>query len=87
MKLPEVTLPVGFRNDEVKRLRNFLYLVNLIELHLRWNEIGAEGARALAQSPHLKCIATLFLWDNEISDEGRNALENSPWLVGGKIVF
>lgn len=41
---------------------------------------GPEGAKQLAQSPHLSGISTLHLWGNAIGDEGITALANSPHL-------
>jgi uncharacterized protein (TIGR02996 family) len=50
-------------------------------LHLSHNGIGAEGAVALAGSPHLANLITLLLLYNQIGDEGAVALASSPHLA------
>ncbi len=50
----------------------------LFSLILGSNEIGDEGARALAQSPHLTSLSQLHLNYNGIGDEGARALAQSP---------
>lgn len=50
-------------------------------LHLAFNGIGEEGARALAQSPHLASLTEFYLYINEIGDEGARALAQSEHLA------
>ena len=50
-------------------------------LGLADNDIGAEGARALAASPHLARLTYLNLGNNDIRDEGVRALTASPHLA------
>ena len=45
-----------------------------------WIKIGDEGAKALANSPHLQNLTSLDLSDNDIGVEGAIALTNSPHL-------
>ena len=53
----------------------------LFSLYLGSNEIGDEGARALAQSEHLASLTLLDLGNNEIRDEGARALAQSEHLA------
>ena len=52
----------------------------LFSLYLGSNEIGDEGARALAQSEHLASLTQLYLGYNGIGEEGARALAQSPHL-------
>ena len=53
----------------------------LFSLYLRGNRIGDEGARALAQSPHLASLTHLDQSFNGIGDEGAMALAQSEHLA------
>jgi uncharacterized protein (TIGR02996 family) len=44
--------------------------------------LTAEGARALAASPHLGRLKELWLYRNDIGDAGVEALAAAPWLLG-----
>jgi uncharacterized protein (TIGR02996 family) len=44
--------------------------------------LTAGGARALAASPHLGQLRTLYLYRNDIGDAGLEALVVAPWLDG-----
>ena len=57
----------------------------LFSLYLWGNRIGEEGARALAQSPHLASLTQLYLRLNQIGEEGRRALSESVHLSGVEI--
>ena len=57
----------------------------LFSLYLWNNKIGDEGARALAQSPHLASLTLLNLEDNDIGEEGKRALSESVHLSGVEI--
>ena len=70
----------------LKSLESFEHAATLLpgclfSLYLGSNEIGDEGARALAQSEHLASLTHLHLWGNEIGDEGAIALAQSPHLA------
>ena len=52
----------------------------LTVLYLYNNNIGAEGARALAQSEHLPALTVLHLGGNHIGAEGKALLAQSPTL-------
>jgi uncharacterized protein (TIGR02996 family) len=44
--------------------------------------LGNENdVAALAESPHLANLATLYLWNNAIGDDGARALAESPYLA------
>jgi uncharacterized protein (TIGR02996 family) len=47
-------------------------------LILEENRIGDRGARALAESPVVAALDTLWLGNNQITDEGASALTTSP---------
>ena len=49
------------------------------------NEIGPDGAAALAGSPHLAGLQSLHLGRNRIGEAGAGALASSPYL--GNLVF
>jgi uncharacterized protein (TIGR02996 family) len=49
-------------------------------LDLREQHIGPEGARALAESPHVSQVTWLDLSDNPVEDAGARALAASPYL-------
>src|SRR5262249_14828710 len=51
---------------------------------LTWLAVNAdaEGARALAESPHVAGLRDLVLQYGTVGDEGAAALPNSPHLVG-----
>ena len=75
---------------EVESLEGFEYAATLLpggllSLDLSFNDIGEEGARALAQSEHLASLTQLYLYDNEIGEEGKRALRESVHLSGVKI--
>ena len=52
----------------------------LTALNLRYKRIGAEGARALASSEHLRALTSLDLGYNDLGDEGARALASSENL-------
>lgn len=54
----------------------------LIELDLRGNDIGADGARALGHSDSLSKLRHLRLDGNRIGSDGAAALAASPQLTG-----
>jgi uncharacterized protein (TIGR02996 family) len=56
--------------------------VRLSQLSLDYTRLGDEGAKTLAQSPHLKGLSTLDLRRNNIGLEGALALARSPYLCG-----
>jgi uncharacterized protein (TIGR02996 family) len=53
-------------------------LEQLLSLHLQQNDIGHIGARALAESRHLRQLTLLDLRSNELGPEGARALAGSP---------
>ena len=53
---------------------------NLTLLDLYECEITDEGARAIAESKHLKNLKSLVLIHNDISDEVQELIKNSPNL-------
>ncbi|MDD9335438.1 MAG: AAA family ATPase, partial [Rickettsiaceae bacterium] len=55
-------------------------LKNLTTLNLGWNDIGHQGAEALAKSENLKNLTTLHLARNLIGNEGAEALAKSENL-------
>jgi hypothetical protein len=55
-------------------------------LNLRRNNIGAEGALVLSQSPYLSNLQTLNLSGNYIRAEGALALSQSPYLSNLQIL-
>jgi uncharacterized protein (TIGR02996 family) len=56
------------------------YLGGLVQLDLRYNALGPEGAVELAGCPHLARLRHLELTNNHIGDEGAAALAASPHL-------
>ena len=60
--------------EHLPELLQRTHLANLTSLNLVRNEIGHEGAVALASSPHLANLTSLDLFANEIGDEGTEAL-------------
>jgi Ran GTPase-activating protein (RanGAP) involved in mRNA processing and transport len=74
----------GELGDEgVAVLSACVHLHNLEHLDLRDNSLGPGAMRALAQSPHLKHIRSLYLGDghgtpNEVGPEGARWLATSP---------
>lgn len=53
---------------------------NLTELDLRYNEIGAEGARALIDAPFTPSLKRLYLYREDVGDEGAALLAQAPRL-------
>jgi uncharacterized protein (TIGR02996 family) len=53
---------------------------NLTELDLRYNEIGAEGARALLAAPFIGSLTRLSLHRDDVGDDGAAALARAPQL-------
>lgn len=79
----------GLSSRGVERLAQCPSLHNLRELYLcnragietgRLNEIGDEGAIAIATSPHLSHLETLDLWHTSVGDQGFEAIATSPSL-------
>jgi len=56
-------------------------MTELRDLDLRSNAIGAPGAIALAESPHMHRLKSLNLSKNAIGDDGARALADSPHLA------
>jgi hypothetical protein len=56
-------------------------------LELRRNEIGDEGARALASSANLPALTSLNLLENNVSEESRSALPASMGLRGCQLLL
>lgn len=54
--------------------------IRLVELDLRHNELGNEGARVLAHSRHMAGVKVLRLVGCGIEDDGARALAESPHL-------
>ena len=52
----------------------------MTELDLSYNELGDDGARVVANCPHLAGLTVLRLSNCGIGDEGGRALANSPHL-------
>lgn len=48
-------------------------------LDLGGNDIGVEGARALAESALATRLTSLLLWDNTLGDEGVTAIASRRW--------
>jgi hypothetical protein len=74
----------------VERLAQCPSLHNLRELYLcnrvgietgRLNEIGDEGAIALAASPNLSQLETLDLWHTSVGNQGLEAIATSLYLA------
>lgn len=61
----------------VGALRHF---ERLTELDLRYNHIGADGARALAEAPFAASLTRLLLHREDVSDEGVRTLAHAPQL-------
>ena len=55
-------------------------VITLETLNLDGNQIGDQGALAIAQSPHLSNLKKLDLYNNQISPEGLKALLQSEHL-------
>ena len=51
------------------------------DLELDGKKIGEQGARSLAQSPHLASLSSLTLWRTKIGERGASALARSPHLT------
>lgn len=60
--------------------------LKLRRLLLYKNEIGAEGAKALAESPSLAGLRELDLGNNKIGKEGAAAIAASPHLQGLEVL-
>lgn len=59
---------------------------SLEQLCLNWNQLGPEGAKALAQAEHLMGLQGLDLRRNSIGDEGAQALMRAPWFGALKVL-
>jgi uncharacterized protein (TIGR02996 family) len=44
--------------------------------------LDAAGMKALANSPHLGRLTSLYLYRNDLGDDGVRALADAPWLAG-----
>jgi hypothetical protein len=80
----------GLSHLGVERLAQCPSLHNLRELYLcnrvgietgRLNEIGDEGAIALATSVHLSHLEMLDLWNTSVGNQGLEAIVSSPYLA------
>jgi uncharacterized protein (TIGR02996 family) len=70
----------GLRPPDVQALVNSPYLVRLTKLSLGNNfNLGAAGARTLAQWPNLTRLTTLVLNDTVLGLRGLEALAGSPY--------
>lgn len=82
-ELEEQVLPyLDVHLSECRQIESLYPLKNLIvaqSLYLYDKNIGDEGVRVLASSPHLRRLRGLYLSWNAISDEGAIALANSPY--------
>lgn len=61
----------------VKVLASHEVLKNVVKLDLRYNEITAQGAQYLVESPHAGKLQSLELRHNDLSDGGAEAIANS----------
>ncbi|MFG1997861.1 TIGR02996 domain-containing protein [Spirillospora sp. NPDC048911] len=52
----------------------------LTELDLRYNEIGAEGVRALLDAPFIGSLKRLLLYRADVGDDGAKMLAHAPQL-------
>jgi len=52
----------------------------LEELDLRYNQIGAEGAQALAEAPFAGSLRRLLLYRSDVCDDGVSLLASAPRL-------
>lgn len=52
----------------------------LVELDLRYNRIGAEGAKALVEAPFIGSLNRLLLYRHDVTDEGVDVLAAAPQL-------
>ena len=76
------TKKAAFAKKRAKRARvgdetvvsNPAALSSLTSLDISDNELGVQGALALARSPHLKALRELDLGGNDIGDEGARAI-------------
>jgi uncharacterized protein (TIGR02996 family) len=61
--------------------------VRVLELCDYWRTpLGAEGAKALASSPHLRRLEALDVYRNNVADAGLQALARAPWLAGLRLL-
>ncbi|MEU8117936.1 hypothetical protein AB0C21_04425 [Spirillospora sp. NPDC049024] len=58
-------------------------LTGLVELDLRYNEIGAEGAEALLAAPFIGSLRRLLLYRDDVGDAGATMLAAAPQLPPG----
>jgi uncharacterized protein (TIGR02996 family) len=71
----------GFDDDMARELAASRHLRNLRMIDLQRNSLGAEGIAALANSPVLRTVTSLVLYNNEsIGDDGTAALAASQNL-------
>jgi uncharacterized protein (TIGR02996 family) len=74
----------GGGGSEMGPLAQSPYLRELLSLSFvdyYSNPLGPEGARCLAQSPHLSRLRVLWVHRNNTGDEGVAALAEAPWLA------
>lgn len=57
-------------------------LESLTELDVSDNDLGVEGARALARSSHLAALRDLEIGGNDIGDDGAIAIAHAQFLAG-----
>ncbi|MEO0434332.1 MAG: hypothetical protein AAF151_21820, partial [Cyanobacteria bacterium J06656_5] len=80
VRLTAGNLPQEFQGHLIYQLssrlselpQELLQLEQLTSLNLRSNQVGAEGAQAIAQ--HLSQLTSLDLWNNQVGDEGAQAI-------------
>ncbi|MGW2375001.1 hypothetical protein [Kitasatospora sp. NPDC001683] len=61
-------------------VRSLHRLERLVELDLRYNTIGPDGADALLAMPFVGSLARLFLYRSDVSDAGATTLARAPQL-------
>jgi uncharacterized protein (TIGR02996 family) len=64
-------------------LRALRPLIGLVELDLRYNEIGAEGVEALLAAPFTGSLERLLLYRDDVGDVGAKMLADAPRLPAG----
>jgi hypothetical protein len=55
----------------------------LVELDLRFNEIGAQGAQALIDAPFAPTLTRLWLYNNDVGADGARKLAEATTIPAG----